>query len=70
MEKNYYDELYEILDEMNAQIEEIVNGCEAPEANELLISLINQKSKEFIDDLQHEVEKLEFVEIEYWKIRT
>ena len=64
MEKNYLDELYEILDEMNAQIEDIVNFYSDPEALELIIAHLNQKSQDFIEDFQQEVEKLELIETE------
>ena len=63
MEKNYTDELYELLDEMNARIEEIVNEHDNPEALELIISKLNQKAQEFIYDFQTEIEKLELIEM-------
>ena len=63
MESNYFDDLYEILDEMNVRIEEIVNGCNDPEALELIIAYLNQKSQDFIEDLQLEIEKLELIEM-------
>ena len=63
MEKNYTDELYEVLDEMNARIEEIVNEHDNPEALELIISKLNQKAQEFIYDFQTEIEKLELIEM-------
>jgi len=63
MEKNYTDELYEVLDEMNARIEEIVNEHDNPEVLELIISKLNQKTQEFIYDFQTEIEKLELIEM-------
>ena len=63
MEKNYTDELYEVLDEMNVRIEEIVNEHDNPEALELIISKLNQKAQEFIYDFQTEIEKLELIEM-------
>ena len=63
MEKNYTDELYEVLDEMNARIEEIVNEHDNPEELELIISKLNQKAQEFIYDFQTEIEKLELIEM-------
>ncbi|MFC1528924.1 hypothetical protein ACFL5B_03350 [Candidatus Latescibacterota bacterium] len=65
MEKNYTDELYEILDEMNARIEEIVNGHNDPEAHELINSILEQKCHEFVDDFEHEIEKLELAEVSF-----
>ena len=64
MENNFTDDLYEILDEMNARIEEIVNGYNDPEVLEIIITQLNQKSLEFIEDFQQEVEKFELIEIE------
>ena len=63
MEKNYIDELYEVLDEMNARIEEIVNEHNNQEELEFIISKLNQKAQEFVCEFQDEIEKLEFIEM-------
>jgi len=63
MEKNF-DDLYEILDDMNARIEEIVNEHSDPEMLDLIISRLQQKTQEFIYDFQMEIEKLETMNVE------
>ena len=64
MEKKCVDDLYEILDELNAQIEEIFNEHNNPEIAELILSKLNQKAKEFLYDFEMEIEKLDLMEIE------
>ncbi len=63
MEKNI-EELYEILDELNAQIEEIVNEFEDPETLELVISKLGRKAKDFVYEFQQDMEKLDLIEME------
>ncbi len=57
--ENNIEELYEVLDEMNSRIEEIVNEYSGSESFELVISKLSQKSQEFIYDFQIEIETLE-----------
>lgn len=61
--ENYTDDLYEVLDELNARIEDMVNEHSNVEALELIIPLLHQKVQEFIDEFQQEIEKLELIEI-------
>ncbi|MCE5251717.1 hypothetical protein LLG96_16030 [bacterium] len=63
MERNF-DDLYEILDDMNARIEEIVNEHNDPEIIDMIISRLQQKAQEFIYDFQVEIEKLETMNVE------
>jgi len=63
MEKNI-EELYEILDELNARIEDIVNEYDDPESLEHVISKLNQKAQDFVFDFQQDIEKLELIEID------
>jgi len=62
--ENNIEELYEVLDEMNSRIEEIVNEYSGSDSFELIISKLNQKSQEFIYDFQIEIETLEPMELE------
>ena len=48
MDKKYYEELYEILDEMNAQIEDIVNEHENPDELEIIIANLSEKARDFV----------------------
>ena len=64
METNYIDEIYEILDEMNSRVVEIVNEHIDLDDLELIMPKIRQKSQEFIYDLQNEVEKLDHLKME------
>jgi len=64
MEKKYFEELYEILDEMNAQIEDIVNEHNNPEELEIIISNLSEKAHEFVAEFQQETEKYEMIEME------
>ncbi|MFC1694011.1 hypothetical protein ACFL1R_10945 [Candidatus Latescibacterota bacterium] len=63
MERNSFDEIYEILDELNARIEEMVTGIDDQEALEFIIAHLHEKTQEFIEDLEHEVERLELIEM-------
>ena len=64
MENNYSDELYEILEEINAQIEDVINECNKSEALDLVIPILHQKAQEFIEDFHMEIEKLDLIEVE------
>ena len=64
MERNYHEEFYEILDEMNSEIEGMVNEIDDQETLDLIIAKLSQKAKEFVDDIQHEIEKMELIEME------
>ena len=61
MERNYTDELYEILDELYSRIEDVVNQHDDPESLDAIVAHIQEKSQEFVDDLQREVEKMELI---------
>ena len=63
MEEHYTDELYEIMDEFNARVEEMVNYVSDPKAQEILISRINDKMQEFVTEIEQEIEKLELIEL-------
>lgn len=62
METTYVDDMYSILDELNAQVEDLVNEYNNPETVDLIISLFSQKAKEFVDELQQEVESMALIE--------
>ena len=62
--ENNFDELYEVLDDLNSRIEEIVNEYSNSDSFELVISKLSQKSQEFIYDFQTEIETLEPIEME------
>ena len=64
MENNYTDDFYETLEEINAQIEDVINECNKSEALDLVIPILNQKAQEFIEDFQREIEKLDLMEVE------
>ena len=38
MDNTYTDELYEILDELNSRVEEIIDECDSVETCELILS--------------------------------
>lgn len=59
-----FDEMYEIMDEMNARIEEIVNEHNDPETLELVIQTLHQMATDFVNDFEEEVEKLDLIEAE------
>ena len=62
MDSTYTDELYEILDEFNSRVEEIVEGCGSAETCELIIPKIREKTFEFFEELEQEMEKIGFIE--------
>ena len=64
MENNYTDDLYETLEEINAQIEDVINECNKSEALDFVIPILNKKAREFIEDFQREIEKLDLIEVE------
>ena len=61
--ENYTDDLYEVLDELNSRIEEIVNEHPNPDDLERIIPILQEKAQDFIEDFQQEIEKLELIEI-------
>jgi len=63
MDNSYMDEMYAILDELNAQIEDMVSEYDNPETVDLIVSLFNQKAHEFVDELQQEIERMALIEI-------
>ncbi len=64
MENKYYEELYDILDEMNSRLEDIVNEHQDRDTLELIIMTLNQKAREFVNDFEEEIEKIELIEME------
>ncbi len=62
--ENQFDDLYAILDDMNARIEELVNEHGSPEELEIVIPLLNQRVRDFIYNLQEDLEKLDLIEEE------
>ncbi len=63
MDKNT-DDLYEILDDMNARIEDIVNEHNNSDDLDVVISKLHQRIQEFIYDFEQEVEQIELMEME------
>ncbi|MFC1485841.1 hypothetical protein ACFL55_02315 [Candidatus Latescibacterota bacterium] len=61
--ENYADDIYEVLDELNSRIEEIVNEHPNPEELERIIPILQEKVLDFIEDFHQEIEKLELIEI-------
>jgi len=64
VDPTYTDELYEILDELNSRIENIVNEYTNLDVLDVIIPKIRKKSEEFIEDIEQEIEKLSIIEIE------
>ena len=64
MENKYYEELYDILDEINSRLEDIVNEHQDRDTLELIIMTLNQKAREFVNDFEEEIEKIELIEME------
>jgi len=64
MEPKQYEEIYEILDEMNARIEDIIDEYNDPDTLEMIASKLQQKAHDFVYELQQEIEKLELFELE------
>lgn len=63
MEDKLYDEVYEVLDELNARIEEIVDEYHDPEVRQLVITRLQEKSREFLYTFEEELEKLDIIEM-------
>lgn len=63
MERNI-EEVYEILDELNARIEDIVNEYDDPDVAEIIISKLQQKAHDFVFEFQQDLEKLELTGVE------
>ena len=57
MENTDYEEIYEILDDVNVQIEEIIDEYYNPDTFELMLLKFQQKAQEFIFDFRQEIEK-------------
>ena len=64
MDPKYHEDVYEILDELNVAIEEIVDEHNDPGELEVIIGQIHSKTREFIYDLQQDIEKLELIGVE------
>ena len=64
MDQGYTDELYTMLDDMNSQIEDMVNNFDNAGKAELVLTVLAQKTKEFVDSFQVELEKIEMMETE------
>jgi len=64
MDNNPHDDLYAVLDDMNARLEEMVEGFHDPSALEMVISKLQEKSQEFVYEFQQELEKFELLEME------
>lgn len=63
MESYFADELYTILDELNAAIEDIFNEASDQDKLEMLISKLREKSEDLISEMEHETEKLDILEV-------
>ena len=63
MEKNL-DVFYEILDDLNARLEDIVNEYNDSDALDIVISRLHQKVQEFVFDFQQEIEQVELMKME------
>ena len=67
MDNNYADELYEILDELNARLEEVFNEHENSGVRDLILTKLRNKTLEFVSDFEQEIATMEFMEIEVQK---
>ena len=63
MEDKLYDEVYEVLDELNARIEEIVDEYQDPEVRQLVITRLQETSREFLYTFEEELVKLDIIEM-------
>lgn len=63
MEKNL-DDFYEILDDLNARLEDIVNEYNDSDTLDIVISRLHQRVQEFIYDFQQEIEQTELMKME------
>ncbi len=59
---NYTDDVYEILDELNVQVEEIIGEYMSPENIELIIPVLRRQALSFVENFQEEIAKLELIE--------
>ncbi len=64
MDKKHHEDLYELLDEMNARIEDIVEGSGDSETLDIVMSHLGNKVQEFLYDFEQEIEKIELIETE------
>lgn len=64
MDKKHHEDLYEILDEMNARIEDIVDANSDDETLDIVISHLSNRVEEFLYDFEQEIEKIELIETE------
>ncbi|MFC1692634.1 hypothetical protein ACFL1R_03925 [Candidatus Latescibacterota bacterium] len=64
MEISNTDDWYEIIDELNTRLEEIFNECYDSRTCELMLPKLRQKVREFIVDLEHEKETIEFIKMD------
>jgi len=63
MEEKQFDEVYEVLDEINARIEEIIDQYDDPDTREIVISKLHEKAREFLYNFEEELEKLDLIEM-------
>ena len=63
MEKNL-DDFYEILDDLNARLEDVVNEYSDSDALDIVISRLHQRVQEFVYDFQQEIEQVELMKME------
>lgn len=59
---SYTDEIYEVMDELTVQIEDIISECTNPEAIELIVPILRQQAAYFLENLQEEIAKIELIE--------
>ncbi len=59
-----HEEIYEILDEMNARIEDIINEYNDPDTLEMVAAKLQQRAHEFVFELQQDIEKMELIELD------
>jgi hypothetical protein len=60
--ENYTDDIYEVLDELNVQIEETISECTNPDAMELIIPILRQQAHFFVENFREEIAKIELIE--------
>jgi len=63
MEEKQFEEVYDVLDELNSRIEEIIDEYQDVEARQIVISKLNEKAQDFLYEFQEEVEKLDIIEM-------
>jgi len=62
MNDDKYIELCEILDDFGSRIEEFVNSCESDEYREIVMNTVYNKTKDALQEIEHEIEVLELIE--------